>query len=59
MKTSMNAWNSRLIVNGGERGTVNIKLGILQGDSLSLLLLIIALIPVTIILNSTGLEYQL
>ena len=58
LKTAMSLWNTQLTVNGQILGQVNIRRGIFQGDSLSPLLFVAALIPLTIILRKTGFGYQ-
>ena len=58
LKTAMSSWNTLLTVNGQILGQVNIRRGIFQGDSLSPLLFVAALIPVTVILRKTGFGYQ-
>ena len=58
LKTTMSSWNTLLTVNGQILGLVNIRRGIFQGDSLSPLLFVAALIPLTIILRKTGFGYQ-
>ena len=59
LKTAMSSWNTLLTVNGQILGQVNIRRGIFQGDSLSPLLFVAALIPLTIILRKTGFRYQI
>ena len=46
-------------VNGLEIGIVSIRRGIFQGDSLSPLLLVMALFPLSVILQQTNKGYQL
>ena len=58
LKTAMSSWNTLPTVNGHILGQVNIRRGIFQGDSLSPLLFVAALIPLTIILRKTGFGYQ-
>ena len=59
LKVAMNSWNTLLTVNGQILGQVRIQRGIFQGDFLSPLLFVAALIPLTIILRQTQLEYQI
>ena len=58
LKTAMSSWNTLLTVNGQILGQVNIRRGIFQGDSLSPLLFVAALIPLTVIFRKTGFGYQ-
>ena len=46
---SMNSWKMKLISSGEYLGTVNIRRGIFQGDSLSPLLFVISMIPLTLL----------
>ena len=59
LKAAINSWNTFLTVNGQILGQVRIQRGIFQGDSLSSLLFVAALIPLTIILRQTQLRYQI
>ena len=54
----MASWKTVLTVNGQVLDYVHIRRGIFQGDSLSPLLYVIAMIPITTILSQTGLGYQ-
>ena len=56
---SMHLWNTILTVEGNIYGEVSIQCGIFQGDSLSPLLFIMALMPLSIILNNSGKGYLL
>ena len=58
LNTAMNSWNTLLTVNGQILGQVHIQRGIFQGDSLSPLLFVAAMIPLTVILRQTNLGYQ-
>ena len=51
LNVAMNSWNTLLTVNGQILGQVRIQRGIFQDDSLSPLLFVAALIPLTIILR--------
>ena len=52
-------WRVELTWMGGQLGEVNIRRGIFQGDSLSPILFVIALIPLSIVLNKTKVGYGL
>ena len=52
-------WNTTLTINGETIGEVKIKRGIFQGDSLSPVLFIISLIPLTITLRAMNKGYKL
>ena len=47
---NMKKWNTDITANGESLGNVKIKRGIFQGDSLSPLFFVIAMIPMTLIL---------
>ena len=55
----MVSWKTVLTFNGQVRDYVHIRRGIFQVDSLSPLLYVITMIPMTIILRQTGLGYQI
>ena len=55
---SMDEWKTVLTSNGEDLGEVNINRGIFQGDSLSPLLFIIVMIPLTVILRRENLGYK-
>ena len=59
MEKAVKMWNTTLTVNGETIGEVKIKRGIFQGDSLSPLLFIISLIPLTITLRTMKKGYRL
>ena len=59
LKVAMNSRNTLLTVNGQILGQVRIQRGIFQGDSLSPLLFVAALIRLTIILRQTQFGYQI
>ena len=50
----MNKWKTNLYADGKLLGSVPIRRGIFQGDSLSPLLFVIALLPLNHILRETG-----
>ena len=56
---SMKNWRRTLMSNGQNLGDVNIRRGIFQGDSLSPLLFVVCLIPLSVILRKTKGKYQL
>ena len=51
LKSTMIDWKTELILEDTNLGGVNINRGIFQGDSLSLLLSILSLIPLTLALR--------
>ena len=55
----MKQWRTELMIENESCGLCNIRSGIFQGDSLSPLLFIVALIPLSIILNNTNKGYRL
>src|SRR6185436_15423074 len=55
---AMQSWNTELTVNGQQIGQVSIRRGIFQGDSLSPLLFVVAMIPLSVNLRKTCLGYQ-
>ena len=59
LEKSMNNWETELTASGRTLGTVNIKRGIFQGDSLSPLLFIVALIPLSMVLRQVKAGYDL
>lgn len=58
LERSMNKWNTALECNGQHIGEVKINRGIFQGDSLSPLLFVMAMIPLTTILRRTTPAYS-
>ena len=59
IENSMTNWKTVLTSNQEVLGTVDIKRGIFQGDSLSPLLFVIIMIPLSLILRDTRAGYQL
>ena len=58
LANSMNGWRTELTSNGQSLGSVDIKRGIFQGDSLSPLLFVITMIPLTLILRKCEVGYS-
>ena len=56
---SMPDWKTVLTAGGQELGEVDIRRGIFQGDSLSPLLFVVAMIPISILLNREDMGYRL
>ena len=59
LEKSMPSWKTQLTASGELLGEIDINRGIFQGDSLSPLLFVIVLIPLSIILNDTDLGYKI
>ena len=57
--SSMDEWKTVLTSNGEVLGDVEINRGIFQGDSLSPLLFVLVMIPLTLILRKTKLGYKM
>ena len=55
---SMEKWKVMLYSGNSELGEVEIKRGIFQKDSLSLLVLVLALIPLSLILRKANAAYE-
>lgn len=55
---SMKHWNTELNAGQNRLGNVKIKRGIFQGDSLSPLLFVMTMIPLTLILRKTNISYE-
>ena len=55
---SMNKWKLELTYNGGSLGSVEIRRGIFQGDSLSPLLFVLCMIPLSLILRKVKFHYE-
>ncbi len=54
MRGSMGKWRTVLTANGEELGEINLKRGIFQGDSLSPLLFVMIMTPLSILLREEG-----
>ena len=55
---SMNRWTTNLISSGEYLGTVHVRRGTFQGDSLSPLLFVISMIPLTLVLRGVNAGYE-
>ena len=55
----MESWRVELTSGNDKLGEVNIRRGILQGDTLSPLLFVLALIPLTTLLNGLDQDYRM
>ena len=58
LRGSMKSWKTVLTANGEELGEVSIRRGIFQGDSLSPLLFVVAMIPLTSLLRREEMGYR-
>ena len=58
LKKSMEQWKTELTAYGNSLGSIAIKRGIFQGDSLSPLLFILCMIPLTMILRKAKAGYE-
>ena len=56
---SMNQWNTELTASGQNLGNVKIRRGIFQADSLSPLLLVLVMIPMSLVLRKMQISYSL
>ena len=56
-ENSKETWRTELIACNESLGKVEIRRGIFQGDSFSLLLFVVVLIPLSVFLNEAGLGY--
>ena len=55
---SMQQWRLSLSANGEDMGEVNVKRGIFQGDSLSPLLFLLSMVPLSLILKKVNACYK-
>ena len=58
LKETMKNWKTNLICNNTYLGTVKINRGFFQGDSLSLLLFVVSLLPLTLVLRKMEQGYS-
>ena len=58
LQRSMVQWKLSLTSNGEELGDVDVKRGIFQGDSLSPLLFVLSLIPLSSVLKKVNVFYE-
>ena len=58
VNTSMKQWNTELTASNQRLGNVKIRRGIFQGDSLSPLLFVLVMIPLTLVLRLTKASYK-
>ena len=58
LKRSMADWKTMLTANGKTLGEVEIRRGIFQGDTLSPLLFVVAMIPLTLLLRREEMGYR-
>ena len=58
LQRSMKQWKLSLTSNGEELGDVDIKRGIFQGDSLSPLLFVLSMIPLSLLLRKVNVCYE-
>ena len=59
VNASMKQWNTELTASNQRLGNVKIRRGIFQGDSLSPLLFVLVMIPLTLVLRQTKTSYEL
>ena len=59
VNASMKQWNRELTASNQRLGNVKIRRGIFQGDSLSPLLFVLVMIPLTLVLRQTKASYEL
>ena len=58
LERTMSDWKTVLTSSGEDLGEVGIKRGIFQGDTLSPLLFVVAMIPLSIVLNNEAMGYK-
>ena len=58
LQKSMQQWRLSLTANGEDLGEVNVKRGIFQGDSLSSLMFVLSMVPLSLILKKVNACYK-
>ena len=58
LEKSMEQWKLSLTSNGEDIGEVNVKRGIFQGDSLSSLLFVLSIVPLSLIFRKVNASYE-
>ena len=58
LQKSMQQWRLSLTANGEDLGEVNVKRGIFQGDSLSPLMFVLSMVPLSLILKKVNVCYK-
>ena len=58
LQKSMQQWRLSLTANGEYLGEVNVKRGMFQGDSLSPLLFVLSMVPLSLILKKVNACYK-
>ena len=58
LQKSMQQWRLSLTANGEDLGEVNVERGIFQGDSLSSLLFVLSMVPLSLILKKVNACYK-
>ena len=58
LQKSMQQWRLSLTANGEDLAEVNVKMGIFQGDSLSPLLFVLSMVPLSLILKMVNACYK-
>ena len=59
IETSMSKWRSELVAGGKVLGGVEIRRGLFQGDSLSPLLFVLCVVPLTLVLREVKAGYKM
>ena len=58
LEKSIEQWKLSLMSNGEDLGEVDVKRGIFQGESLSPLLFVLSMVPLSLILTKVNASYQ-